>query len=415
MTDSKKIIWIFNHYIIPPSVEEGHRHSNFAKYLVKKGYNVNLFYSSKLHNRDKNTIEDNSKFKIEDSEQGKYIAIRTRSYNDNGIQRILNILDYFFGLFKTTKEISKLEGVPDIIYASSVHPLTCLAGILIAKRYKVKCIVEIRDLWPESIVAYGLIKATNPLVKFLYLGEKWLYRKADKLVFTMEGGIDYIKEKGWDKEINISKVYHINNGVDLEAFNYNKEHYKFSDVDLDNASILKAVYTGSIRKTNNLQILVDAAMVIHNKGYDKVKIIVYGDGNHREYLEQYTEDNGIDNIIFKGSVDKKYIPFILSKCDLNILDLYKDKLFRFGISPNKLFDYFASGKPTLSIEYNYDLIKKYQCGITISLSNADEIAKGIIRFCDMDDNQIKLISENALKAAKDYDFIVLIDKLIELF
>lgn len=415
MIENKKNIWIFNHYIIPPFVESGHRHCNFAKYLSRKGYNVSLFFSSKLHNIDNNLIKDNCKYRIIYSEKARYIAIRTRSYKDNGRQRFLNIFDYFIGLLKTTNNISKLYGIPDIIYSSSVHPLTCVAGILIAKRYKAKSIVEIRDLWPESLVAYGLINRYNPILKLFYLGEKWIYRKADKLIFTIEGGIDYIKEKKWETNIDISKIHNINNGVDLEEFNYNKENISMDDIDLNNKRIFKVVYTGSIRKTNNIQILVNTAKKLQDNGYDKVKFIVYGDGDYRECLKKYAKDNGINNIIFKGRVNKQYIPFILSKCDLNILDLYHDELFRFGVSPNKLFDYFASGKPILSIECGYDLIKKYQCGVTMKVCSADEITKQIILYYNMGENQIKLLSQNALKAARDYDYKLLTDKLIELF
>jgi len=114
-------------------------------------------------------------------------------------------------------------------------------------------------------------------------------------------------------------------------------------------------------------------------------------------------------------VDKKYIPYILSKCDLNILNLYQHELFRFGVSQNKLFDYFASGKPILSIEYNHDLVKKYRCGITLRDSNPEEIAENIIKFYNMGIEEVRLLSKNAQQAAKDYEFKILTDKLIRLF
>ena len=418
--DEMKKIWLFNHYATNMFYDKGGRHYSFSENLIKNGYEPTIFCASTLHNTDKNLISSRGRYKTDICGQVPFVFVKASDYKGNGISRVLNMLSFFFNLFPVTKKIKIENGKPDVILASSVHPLTCIAGIFIAIRYKVPCIIEIRDLWPESIVALsGKFKRGNIIIKVLYFLEKWIYKKADKLIFTVEGGRNYIIEKGWDNAhggpIDLSKIYHINNGVDLETFNYNKVQFTFNDADLDNASIFKAVYTGSIRKVNNLKILVDIARKIQNKGYDKVKIIVYGDGDHREYLEQYVKCNGINNIIFKGRVDKKYIPFILSKCDITILDLYLNDLYRFGISPNKLFDYFASGKPILSLEHGYDLIKKYQCGITIGSTNVDEIAKVITQFCDMDDNQIKLMSENALKAAKDYDFKVLTNKLIELF
>ena len=71
-------------------------------------------------------------------------------------------------------------------FASSVHPLTMVAGIKIAKSLVFLAFVKY-DLWPESLVAYGIIKA-NPILKLLYTGEKWIYKNADAIVMTWKGG-----------------------------------------------------------------------------------------------------------------------------------------------------------------------------------------------------------------------------------
>ena len=80
------------------------------------------------------------------------------------------------------KEIGK----PDVIYASSPMPTTAILGISLAKKLKTKSVVEVRDLWPDSIISFGVAKKNNILVKILYYIEKRMYIEADKLVFTME-------------------------------------------------------------------------------------------------------------------------------------------------------------------------------------------------------------------------------------
>lgn len=412
MIGNKKNIWIFNHYIVPPSIETGHRHNKFAKYLVKKGYQVNLFFSSKIHNSKENIIKDPSDYKIEDSDQGKYIAIKTRDYTKNDKKRVFNMLDYFFGLFKTTKKLSKSEGKPDIIYASSVHPLTCVAGILIAKRYKVKCIVEIRDLWPLTLVEMGRIKEKALITKVLYKLEKWIYKKADSLIFTMAGGKDYIKDMGWEKEVSLSKVHHINNGIDLEVFEENYEQYKVKDIDLLNLNNFKVVYTGSLGQANNVKLILLAAEKIQEKQINNIKFILYGDGYEKEELEKYVVNNDIRNVIFKGKVDKKYIPYILKNSDINIISGQDINLYKYGLSLNKLFDYFASGKPILSnIKCGYDLLSKYQCGITVNPGSVDSLVEGILKFYTMRKEEYEMYCHNAIIAALDYDFKILTDKL----
>ena len=88
----------------------------------------------------------------------------------------------------------------------------------------------------------GIAGPYNPAVLALRWLEKWIYKKADAVVFTMEGAYDYIKEQGWERDVPRSKVHYINNGVDLEAFRYNREHFQIDDPDLKNSDIFKVVY-----------------------------------------------------------------------------------------------------------------------------------------------------------------------------
>lgn len=411
----EKKVWILNHYAGTPSITSGLRHYCLAKYLIREGYQTTVFAASTIHNTERNLITDNHKYITDNSEGVPFVYIKTRNYKGNGLKRILNMFDYYRGLFKVTKKFEK----PDIIFASSVHPLTLVAGQKIAKKLGVPCICEVRDLWPESFVAYGIMKKSNPTLNLLYMAEKWIYKKADKLVFTMEGGKDYIIEKGWNKEnggpIGLDKVYHLNNGVDLEDFANNKENYVLNDGDLEDDGIFKVVYTGSIRLTNNIDILVEAAKKIWLLGEHKIKFIIYGDGDLLQELISRTKSENISNIIFKGRVNKKYIPYILSKSNLNILDIYNSDLFRFGISPNKLFDYLASGKPILSgLVCNYDIIEQNQCGTTLKVISAEEVANKVIEYSHMNKLELAQLENNALLSAEKYDFSNLTNKLIRI-
>ncbi|AGL03953.1 glycosyltransferase family 4 protein [Desulfoscipio gibsoniae] len=408
----KKSIWIFNHYAGTPSVTTGLRHYNFAKYLIKAGYPTTVFASSAIHNSNNNLIKGKETYITDDSEEVPFVYVKTRNYQDNGKSRILNMIDYYRGLFKVTKYFEK----PDLLIASSVHPLTLVAGLKIAKKLDVKCICEIRDLWPESFVAYGIVKKSNPILKLLYAGEKWIYKKADKLIFTMEGGKDYIIEHGWDKEhggpIDINKVYHVNNGVDLEQFNYNKEHYALDDKNLNDETTFKVIYTGSVRRVNNLNSILEAAKLIKNP---KIKIFIWGDGDERLPLQQQCRDNGIDNVIFKGRVDKKYIPYILCHADVNLLHNDYTPITRYGMSQNKLFDYMAANKPIVSdLITNHDLILRYKLGVVTENQSPQKIKEAIEKFYYMTAEERLALNDNLHRAACDYDFKNLTNQLINI-
>lgn len=160
-------------------------------------------------------------------------------------------------------------------------------------------------------MAYGIAGPHNPAVIALRWLEKWIYKKADAVVFTMEGAYDYIIEQGWDKEIPRSKVHYINNGVDLEQFDYNKEHFRVEDADLDEPDTFKIVYTGSIRKVNNLGLLLDAAKCVKNPC---VKFLIWGDGDERAALEQRVREEPHRKCDIQGQGGEKIYSFHCQPC-----------------------------------------------------------------------------------------------------
>jgi glycosyltransferase involved in cell wall biosynthesis len=416
----KKNIWIFNHYATNMYRDRAGRHFWFAKNLIKLGYKPTIFSASTFHNSKDNIITNNEKYICDTVENIPFVFVNTPGYTGNGKDRVKNMLVFYRNLYPVAKDYAKVHGKPDTILASSVHPLTLVAGIKIAKKFNIPCICEIRDLWPETLVAYDSLKKNSFFTKLLYFGEKWIYKKADKIIFTMEGGIDYIREKGWDKEsggpIDVNKVYHINNGVDLDAFNFNKDSYTLHDEDLNDDNSFKVIYTGSIRKANNVKKIVEVAEFIDKKGYKNINFLIYGDGTEKEELEDYCYSQKLNNIKFKGFVEKNKIPYILSKSNLNILNFEQNSIKRYGASLNKMFEYFASSKPILSdCEFGYDLIKKHKCGVVVDNANVEQFANAIVEFSKMPKREYDVYCKNANQLAKEYDFGVLTNKLKDLF
>lgn len=406
-------IWLINQYAMPPELEPRTRTIKFAHFLTEKGYDVTIIGGSSMHNTSVNLITDKKAFIKCEYKDIKFIHIRTRNYK-NSFERVLNLFEFPIRLFKNYRKFER----PDII----IHTATVPFGNILyycAKRLKAKYIVEVLDLWPESFHQTGLVNKRNPLMGLLYAAEKWIYKKADKLVFSMEGGRDYIIEKKWNKElggpIDLEKVSHINNGVDLEEFKYFKDMNNIDDSDLNNDNTFKVIYIGSIRLFNNVKLLIDSAKILmRNK---KIKILIYGDGTERQMLINYVSEQGIDNVVFKDKfVDKKYIPYILSRSSLNILNYQQNGIWKYGGSQNKMFQYLASGKPVCSnINMGYCLIKRYNCGISNEFSTAEEYANAIESIVDLPENEYENMCSNATEAAKEYDLKLLTDKLINLF
>ena len=412
-------IWILNHYAVPQKYYYLARSYNFAKQLITKGHQVTIFAASSVHNSDVNLITDGSLY-TEIVEDGiPYVLFRSRQYSGNGKDRVINHIDVAAKMVKHCPGFTEKYGKPDVIFASAGQSLTLVAGISLAKKTGVKCVSEVTDLWPESFVAYDLISKKNPLLKLLYFGEKWIYKKSDALIFSMEGGKDYIIEKGWDTAhggpVDLDKVYHINNGVDLEVFSMNSKKNDYHDVDLDNHELFKVVYTGSIRLANQIEKLVDVAEYLQMHNFDRIKLLLWGAGDQVDVINQDINRRGLKNIILKGSVPKTTVPQILKKSDLNIYLLGDSPLYRFGLSLNKSFEYFASGKPVLANhDSGYSIIDRYRCGVCLEEFTAENMAKEIISFYEMPKEEYQRYCDNAKRAAEDYDFKRLTYKLISI-
>lgn len=407
----RKHIWIMNHYAGDMYFDRGGRHYNFAKYLKQAGYEPVVFCANSKHGPAETWFPDDALWHEHAAEEigVPFVFVKARTYTGNGKQRVLNMLDFYRNVKKTVKEYAAKHGKPDVIYASSVHPLTLVAGIQLAKRFGVKCVCEVRDLWPESIVAYGIAGPRNPAVFALRRLEKWIYKKSDAIVFTCEGSYDYIVEQSWEKQIPRSKVHYINNGVDLEAFQYNLERCPIEDPDLDNPDTIKIVYTGSIRLVNNLGALLDAAKRVEDP---KVRFLIWGSGDQLPALQQRIRDEGIDNVVFKGHVEKKYVPSIVSQADYNYINGADNDIFRFGISPNKLFDYFAAGKPVLMyMRVKYNPAERFSCGLICE--SQEELDTHLKQIPEIPKDKYTALCHGAEAAAREFDFKNLTRKLVE--
>lgn len=399
-------IWLINHYAVPPQYYPLARQTNFAKYLQRMGHEAVVFAASTVHNSNQNLITDGSTWREDYVEGVHYVYVKCRPYKGNGLSRILNMYEFAMKLPGVCDRFER----PDAIIATSMPPMSCAAGLKIAKNYGCKAIAEIADLWPESLVAYGIAGPGNPAVRYLRRLEKWIYINADRIIFTMDGAYDYIEEQGWQNDIPKEKIAYINNGVDLELFDYNKENNTIKDADLDDSKTFKIVYTGSIRRVNNLSRLVDAAKLVK---IPQVKFLVWGGGDQLESMIDRVKSENISNVIFKGSVEKKYVPYITSKADLNILHGDSSSILRYGLSANKLFDYFAAGRPILTdFKCNYNPADKHGCNINLDDYTPAGIAKGVTRVLSMNAESLSVMGQNARLAAEAYDFKALTEDLV---
>ena len=405
---AKKVIWIVNEYNGPGGIRT--RQTVLSQRLEEQGYEVYLVCGSSSNTGGENSLPKNEEFRFVESDGAKYCVIRTSNYKKT-YERVLVALQFQERLWKLRNKLPK----PDVI-VSDFAGLFGNVFLRWKKRYGTRVIYDVLDLWPEGFIEMGYLKRTSPIAKALYGMEHKSYRDADGLIFSMQGGRDYIVDKGWSKEaggdVDTSNIGYLNNGVDLETVDQQKTEFVLEDPDLDTESF-KVVYLGSISSMNGLDVLVETAKLLQERGENEVVVLVYGCGNQEEKLKKMVSDYGLKNIKFKGKLSKQYAMNLLTRGDLNIFTFKDSPLWKYGISPNKLFMYFASGKPVLSmIRPNYDLVEERKAGISEE-NDPEKVADAIVRFSKMGKVEYDEYCKNSRKLAEEYDYKNLVEVLIE--
>lgn len=401
----RKLVWIVNYYT--SSNPSNPRYIEFADNFMKEGYDVITFNSSVAER-----IEVTSGIFLEKEYSGrKFVHVKSPSYVGNGLKRICSIFLFAWRLLLGCKRFPKPDVILFNVHTPFDYPIVCMS-----KRLKVPFIAEAWDLWPEFFASFGLLSKNNPAMKIAYWMEKKIYMHAEQIVFTMEGAIDYLRRKKWSSDvggpIDICKINYINNGVNLSQFDKDRDLYPRHDGDINDSDIYKIIYLGSIRLVNNVKTLIDAAALLQSS--PKYKFFIYGDGNDREYLEQYVKDNHIDNIIFKEKqISLSEVAWVVSQATVNIMN-YEKKFGEYGVSSGKMFQYFAAGKPICcNISLNYSEISRRNLGIDKDLDTPQQYADAIRSLVEQPESEYLEMCRRVRQAAMDFDYSILSIKEID--
>lgn len=402
-------IWILNHYAISPDMAGGTRHFDLAKELVKKGYDVTIFASGFDHVTKKFLkVSQKDLFRTEVHEGVKFAWLNTFPYEKNDWRRIVNMISYYFKVLKVSKKFER----PDVIIGSSMHFFAPLAGWRLAKRFGSRFIFEVRDLWPQTAVDMGAIKENSIPARVLYAWEKFMYDRAEKIIVLLPDAKNYIISRGIPEE----KIVWIPNGVNLERFDTelpvdeNLEVFKaFKKYDKK----FKVVYAGAHGPANGLELVIETAELLRD--VEDIQFILIGDGTEKSKLMDMAREKRLDNISFLPPVPKSLIPVVLKKADLLLHCLKQMDVFKYGISPNKMFDYLASGRPIiLSVDSSNKTIEEAGAGIIVPPSNPKLLAEGILKIKSLPEEERKRMGENGRQyVEKYYDMKKLAEKMIK--
>ena len=267
-----------------------------------------------------------------------YRTVPVLPYTGNGITRVLNWVSYAVTAFVRALRL----GRPHVVYASSPHLLAGVAGWALARVRRTRFVLEIRDLWPIVLVEMGQLSDNSQLYRVLKALERFLYRRADAIV-VMARGVERVLVE--DEGVPQDKVHFVPNGADPADFVAPLPKARLrTRYRLDG---LVFAYTGAHGPANGLDLVLDAAAAVL-KDLPDVRFLLVGDGVAKPGLQSRVAAERLDNVCFKDPVPKEEMAALLGAADVGLHVLADVPLFRYGVSPNKLFDYMASGLPVLT-------------------------------------------------------------------
>lgn len=288
--------------------------------------------------------------------------------NKGTIRRILNYVTFMFSAVLAAMRQPR----PDLLIATSPQFFCGIAGMIATSLRRVPFVLEIRDIWPESIATVGAIR-TRILLKPLEWLERLMYRSADRIVTVGEG----YREQLLERQVPGEKISVVTNGVDPELFK-----------PVDGADEVRArhnlgdrfvcAYVGTIGMASGLDVVLRAARILRDAGRHDIAFLLVGDGAVREDLDRQAKADGLDNVIFTGRQPKADMPRYLAAVDACLVHLRRQDLFKY-VLPSKIFEAAGMAKPIiLGVEgHAAKLVRDAGAGVTIEPENEHELIAAV--------------------------------------
>ncbi|MGF1454862.1 MAG: glycosyltransferase family 4 protein [Alphaproteobacteria bacterium] len=301
-------------------------------------------------------------------------VIRIKTYLAPNAGSIRRVLDYSSFMASAIVQSGALPR-PDILVASSPPITVAMAGALLARRWSVPWVFELRDLWPASIKAVGA--SSSPLLRLVERMELGLYRSASRVLALTHSFKRDLVERG----IDASRIDVVTNGVDATQFLPGPADPEIrAGLGVPDTAFL-AGYVGTVGMAHGLSALVAAAERL--KGREDIHILIQGEGAERAALEQRAREAGLTRLHFRDFVPHGEIARTLRSLDLALVHLKKDPVFE-TVIPSKIFELMALGVPILmGVEgESAGIIAEAQAGLCVEPENVDEITAAIAGLAD---------------------------------
>ncbi|WP_115120271.1 glycosyltransferase family 4 protein [Synechococcus sp. UW105] len=383
-------LWLINQFANTPDLPGHTRQYEVAASLVNNGWDVSVFSSDfNLAQRKYRRLRFPQLASKETPSGIHWFWLWVFPYRCNNWRRQLNMLSFCFHLalrLLPTGLFGILTGKgPNVILASSPQLPAAFTALCIARLYHIPFVLEVRDLWPQVLIDQCGKSRNNILVRLLSFMESYIYSHSSQLVVLAKGAVSYVEARG------ARHIEWLPNGPDLDLFiptPLPPERTNF-----------KVLYAGAHGVANGLDNVIEAARLLENKSLP-ISIQFLGDGPEKDKLIQLASD--LNSVTFSEPVPKSLIPEIMADADAILLSLIDVPLFRYAVSPNKLYDAYALGRPVITTvpgDINTE-VESYKLGFTALPGIPEDLAFAIQQLFETSILERKAMAERAVVLSK---------------
>ena len=255
--------------------------------------------------------------------------------------RLLNMLTlggsmFFNALFRFKKT--------DKVLVVTAPPSLPFLVALACQIRNIPFVFLLHDSYPEVLTAVGSSKADSFLVKIINRLNRWLYRRADKIITVGRDMESVVKNK---LKANPEKVLTIQNWASLEEVSpvRRDENGLLQELNLQNKFVL--LYAGNMGPPQDVESIVAAADLLQKENKNEIHFLFVGAGGKKKWLEAEIKTNNLKNITVLPPRPRTDQTNFLNACDVALVPLIKG--MKAVAMPSRTYNFLAAGKPVLAI------------------------------------------------------------------
>ena len=352
------------------------RVSELSRYWAKEGHEVTVLTGFPNHPTGVVPPEYRSKLRrlvMREHVDGVNIV---RSWlfpfpNRKAYERILNYSSFCVSSVGTGVFLPR----PDVVIATSPQLLVGLSGWWLARSKRAPFIFEVRDLWPESLIAVGVGSDNSLMHRSLAKIAGFLYRKCDRIVVVSPAFKDYLIQQ-W--HVPAEKIFIIENGVEHNLFSPHATNDLRKELGIEDKFVV--CYVGTMGMAHGLETMVEAAARLRDTA-PQVLFLLIGEGADKERIKAMAQSRGLTNLRFVDQQPREKIPAYISASDACLVLLKKTELFK-TVIPTKMLEFMSCARPViLGVDGQArKILEEAQAGMFVEPENAADLAHAVTQL-----------------------------------